>query len=64
MRCGRRAVIHQAIGVIRSHFGFGEEEAFAVLRGISQFDNVKLNVIAERMVADAVSHANTPPRPT
>lgn len=53
----RRAVIHQAIGIIRSRSGVGENDALAPLRQVSQSENVKLDLIAERLVDEAVRRA-------
>lgn len=44
-----RAVIDQAIGIIRSRSGASGEEAFARLTRISQSENVKLHTVAERL---------------
>ncbi len=52
-----RAVIDQAIGIIRSRSGSSAEEAFGRLAHISQTENVKLNVVAERLVEEAVRRA-------
>jgi GAF domain-containing protein len=52
-----RTVIDQAIGIIRSRSGAGAEEAFERLARLSQADNVKLNVVAERLVEEAVRRA-------
>jgi GAF domain-containing protein len=52
-----RAVIDQAIGILRSRSGDSAEEAFARLRTISQSENVKLSVVAERVVDEAVRRA-------
>lgn len=49
-----RAVIDQAIGIIRGRSGISGEEAFARLTRISQSENVKLHTVAERLVDDAV----------
>jgi GAF domain-containing protein len=54
---GSRAVIDQAIGIIRSRSGADAEEAFARLREISQAENMKLAVVAERIVEEAVRRA-------
>jgi GAF domain-containing protein len=54
---GSRAVIDQAIGIVRSRSGASADEAFDRLVQISQADNVKLRVIAERLVEDAVRRA-------
>jgi GAF domain-containing protein len=55
---GSRAVINQAIGIIRSRSGGSAEEAFARLRHISQAENVKLNLVAQRLVDEAVRRAH------
>jgi GAF domain-containing protein len=54
-----RAVIDQAIGIVRSRSGGSAEEAFERLARLSQADNVKLNVVAERLVEEAVRRART-----
>jgi AmiR/NasT family two-component response regulator len=54
---GTRAVIDQAIGIIRSRSGVGEQEAFDRLVRMSQAENVKLHVLAERLVDEAVRRA-------
>lgn len=53
-----RTVIDQAIGIIRSRTGGSPEEAFDRLRLVSQAENVKLAVIARRLVDDAVRRAH------
>jgi GAF domain-containing protein len=50
----QRAVIDQAVGIIRSRSGVSAEEAFNRLVQMSQNDNVKLRVVAARLVDDAV----------
>jgi GAF domain-containing protein len=52
-----RAVIDQAIGIIRSRSGVGAEVAFDRLVRMSQTENLKLHVVAERMVEEAVRRA-------
>jgi GAF domain-containing protein len=52
-----RALIDQAIGIIRSRSGASAEWAFARLVRMSQTENTKLYVIAERLVAEAVRRA-------
>ena len=52
-----RAIIDQAIGVLRSRSGATAEEGFARLRAISQDENVKLVLVAERIVQEAVRRA-------
>ena len=54
---GTRAVIDQAIGIIRARSGVGPEVAFDRLVRMSQTDNVKLHVVAERLVDEAVRRA-------
>jgi GAF domain-containing protein len=53
-----RAVIDQAIGILRSRTGGSSDEAFGRLREISQAENVKLAVIAQRLVDEAVRRAD------
>ena len=55
---GSRAVIDQAIGIIRGRSGVSAEEAFDRLVRISQADNIKLHVVAERLVEEAVRRAH------
>ncbi len=52
-----RAVIDQAIGIIRSRAGVSAEVAFDRLTRLSQTENVKLHLVAERMVDEAVRRA-------
>jgi len=52
-----RAVIDQAIGIIRSRSGVSAEEAFERLARISQNENVKLHLVADRIVQEAVRRA-------
>jgi GAF domain-containing protein len=52
-----RAVIDQAIGIIRSRSGVGAEVAFDRLVRMSQSENVKLRTVAERLVHEAVRRA-------
>lgn len=54
---GSRAVIDQAIGIIRSRSGAGAEEAFDRLTRLSQSENVKLHIVAQRLVDEAVRRA-------
>jgi GAF domain-containing protein len=58
-----RAVIDQAIGIIRSRSGVGAEVAFDRLTRLSQAQNVKLHVVAERLVDEAVRRARARQRP-
>ena len=50
-------MIDQAIGIIRSRSGDSAEEAFDRLVRMSQAENVKLRVVAERLVEEAVRRA-------
>jgi len=52
-----RAVIDQAIGIIRSRSGASAEEAFDRLKHLSQVENVKLAIVAEQIVNEAVRRA-------
>ena len=52
-----RPVIDQAIGIIRGRTGGSAEDGFDRLRRISQSENVKLAVIAQRVVDEAVHRA-------
>lgn len=45
-----RTVIGQAEGILMERFGLNAEQAFAVLRRVSQHRNVRLNVVAEELV--------------
>jgi GAF domain-containing protein len=52
-----RNVIDQAIGIIRARTGVSADEAFDRLTKISQAENTKLRVVAERLVEEAVRRA-------
>lgn len=52
-----RAVIDQAIGIVRSRSGGDAEEAFARLVRVSQSENVKLHVVAKQLVDESVRRA-------
>ena len=52
-----RAVIDQAIGIIRSRSGVGAQVAFDRLIRMSQAENLKLHVVAEQLVEEAVRRA-------
>jgi GAF domain-containing protein len=52
-----RAVIDQAIGIIRSRSGGTAQEAFERLTRISQSEHVKLAAVAESLVDEAVRRA-------
>lgn len=54
---GSRAVIDQAIGIIRGRSGVDAQEAFDRLTRMSQAENVKLHLVAERLVEEAVRRA-------
>lgn len=47
-----RQVIGQAVGMVMERFGLDDARAFAFLARLSQDNNVKLRVVAERMLAD------------
>jgi GAF domain-containing protein len=53
-----RAVIDQAVGIIRSRSGVSAEVAFSRLVQMSQSGNIKLRVVAARLVDDAVRRAH------
>jgi AmiR/NasT family two-component response regulator len=52
-----RAVIDQAIGILRSRSGVSAEQAFDRLSRMSQKENTKLFAVAERLVEEAVGRA-------
>jgi GAF domain-containing protein len=52
-----RAVIDQALGILMSRTGSTSEQAFGRLRDRSQADNLKLRVVAQRVVDEAVRRA-------
>jgi GAF domain-containing protein len=52
-----RVMVDQAIGIIRSRSGVTVEDAFDRLTRLSQNQNVKLHVVAEQMVDEAVRKA-------
>lgn len=54
---GSRAIIDQAIGILRSRSGGTAEEAFQRLRTISQHEHTKLAAVAEALVEDASRRA-------
>lgn len=54
------AVIDQAIGILMSRTGATPTEAFTRLRAISQKDNVRLRIVAQRLVDQAVRRARAP----
>lgn len=58
-----RAVIDQAVGIIRSRSGASAEEAFDRLVRLSQHDNLKLHLVAGRLVEEAVKRARARSQP-
>jgi len=52
-----RAVIDQAIGIMRSRSGVGAQVAFDRLVRMSQAENAKLHLVAEQLVDEAVRRA-------
>jgi hypothetical protein len=56
-RLGTMAVIEQAKGIIMAQQGCTPEEAFALLRQVSQRVNIKVHVLAAQIVA----HVTPPP---
>jgi hypothetical protein len=52
-----RAVIDQAIGILRSRTGANSQDAFDRLVRISQTEQTKLREVAERLVEEAVRRA-------
>jgi GAF domain-containing protein len=58
-----RAVIDQAIGIIRSRTGVSAEEAIDRLKRMSQAENIKLVDVAARLVEEAVRRARARVRP-
>ena len=50
-------MIDQAIGIIRSRSGASAEEAFDRLTRLSQTENIKLHIVAQRLVDEAVRRA-------
>jgi transcriptional regulator with GAF, ATPase, and Fis domain len=59
-----RAVIDQAIGLLRGRSGRSAEDAFAQLRAISQAEHRKLADVAQRIVDEAVRRARARHNPT
>lgn len=52
-----RSTIDQAIGIVMAQQRCGADEAFGILRGVSQRRNVKLRVVAEQLVASVGGHS-------
>jgi hypothetical protein len=50
--CERRAVINQAIGMLKLRYRVNADLAFRLLTRLSQESNIKLRIIAQRAVAD------------
>lgn len=50
-----RTVIGRAEGILMERFGIPSDQAFAVLRRVSQRRNVKLNIVAEELVRTGVT---------
>jgi AmiR/NasT family two-component response regulator len=59
-----RPVIDQAIGIIRARAGVSTDDGFDRLRQISQSQNIKLHVVAQQLVEQAVRRAQARQRPT
>ena len=62
-----RGVIEQAKGMLMAVYGVGAEEAFKLLRWVSQKNNVKLRLLAEQITTEfaSLSHnGQVPPRST
>lgn len=55
MAIANRTVIGRAEGILMERFGLPPEQAFAVLRRVSQRRNVKLNRVAEELVRTGVT---------
>lgn len=53
-----RAIIDQALGMLRARTGGTAEEAFGRLRAMSQAQHVKVAQVAEALVAEAVRRAH------
>lgn len=52
-----RPIIDQAIGILRGRTGGTSDEAFSSLRQMSQADHVKLTLVAQKIVDEAVRRA-------
>jgi AmiR/NasT family two-component response regulator len=55
MAITNRTVIGRAEGILMERFGLTPDQAFAVLRRVSQRRNVKLNQVAEELVRTRVT---------
>jgi hypothetical protein len=49
-----RTVIGQATGILIERFGLTPDQAFAVMRRVSQHHNIKLHVLAENLVQTGI----------
>jgi AmiR/NasT family two-component response regulator len=58
-KMGSMPVIEQAKGIVMAQQGCGPEEAFELLRRVSQRTNVKLHVLAEQIVKQVSTSAST-----
>jgi AmiR/NasT family two-component response regulator len=52
-----RAIIDQALGIIRSRSGLTSDEAYQRLREMSQSSDTKLVIVAQSVVGEAVRRA-------
>jgi GAF domain-containing protein len=55
MAISNRTMIGRAEGILMERFGLTPDQAFAVLRRVSQHQNVKLNRVAEELVRTGVT---------
>ena len=58
-----RAVIDQAIGILRARSGGSAKEAIDQLTRLSQAENTKLKLLAERVVEEAIRRARVRQNP-
>jgi hypothetical protein len=56
----RRAVINQAMGALMLRYGLTADSAFLLLARLSQESNVKVRVLAERVVASTAARGKLP----
>lgn len=59
-----RTVIGQATGILIERFGLSPDQAFSVMRRVSQHHNIKLHVLAENLVQTGVLLDPNAPPPT
>ena len=52
-----RPIIDQAVGILRARTGYSPEDAFTRLREMSQSEQIKVAVVAQRLVDEAVRRA-------